>query len=204
MSWRNTRFDSAEVALMPDPAWLMAPLFVRDFLRLRPAGPGPGPLAPQPPSERIDEGFLMQTVRIDRTVLLTAATADWPAWWSEALDFRPEDAAPRTDELIEFSPALSDLWLQVQSWFDRWMTRRKVVDSAPGVEMARLAGFTERTGNPPAHRTLRILVAPVLGEMFLQPEADRLVVSGALRGNQERYFELLDPILQEYFGPTVS
>ena len=204
MSWRDTRFDAAGVAVDLDPSWLMAPLFVRDFLRLRPGGPGPGPLADQPPPERIDDQFLMQTVRVDRTVLLTAAAADWPAWWSEALDFRPGGPAPRQSDLLGFSPALSDLWAQVESWFDRWTSKRRVVDSAPGTEAQRLADLADRAGRSPVPRSIRVLVAPVVGEMFLQPEDDRLVVSSALRARPDRYFELLDPVLTDYFGLTAE
>lgn len=199
MTWRPTLFDAAGVDVTVDPPWLLAPLFLRDFLRLQVTGPGPGPLGDRPPAERLNDPWLMHTVRPDRTVMLTAAAADWPAWWEQAVDLRPGGDAPRVSDLVEFSPALSDCWPQVANWFDKWQSRRRPTDPGPAVERGLLDDFGVRHGRPPAHRSLQVLLLPVIGSLFIRPEPDRLVVSVGLRRDAARYQELLDPVLLQFF-----
>ncbi|QNK80100.1 hypothetical protein [Nakamurella sp. PAMC28650] len=199
MTWRNTVSDAAGVDVSVDPPWLLAPLFLRDFFRLQVTGPGPGPLADQPPAERLVDPWLMHSVRPDRTVMLTAAAADWPAWWEQAVDYRPGGPAPRVADLVAFSPALSDSWPQVVNWFDKWLGRRRPTDPGPSVEHAMLDDFDRRYGRPPAHRSMRVLVIPVIGSLFIRPEPDRLVVSVGLRRDVSRYRDLLDPVLVDFF-----
>lgn len=189
----------AGVHVTADPPWLLAPLFLRDFLRLQTSGPGPGALLEQPPAERLIDPWLMHTVRPDRTVLLTAAAADWPAWWEQAVDFRPDGAPPSPTEGMAFSPALADIWPQVEPWFGKWMTQRPVTDQGPPVEQALLDVFAETNRRPPAAATLTVLAIPVLGSLFIRPEPDRLVVSTGLRRESARYRDLLDPVLADYF-----
>lgn len=189
----------AEADVTVDPPWLLAPLFLRDFFRLQIKGPGPGPLADQPPAERFIDPWLMHSVRPDRTVMLTAAAADWPAWWEQAVDHRPIGPAPRVADLVRFSPALGDSWPQAENWFDRWLGRRRPTDPGPAPELRLLQEFSTRHGRPPARRTLRVLVIPVIGSLFIRPEPDRLVVSVGLRRDDTRYRDLLDPVLAELF-----
>jgi hypothetical protein len=190
---------AAVVEVVMDAAWLLAPLFLRDFLRLQTAGPGPGTLIDQPPAERFIDPWLMHSVRPDRTVLLTAAAADWPAWWEQAVDVRPESGSPRPTDVMAFSAALTDIWPQVQPWFDKWLARRRPNRIEPAVEEHLLDEFAERRGRPAAVRSMTVLPVPVLGSLFIRPEADRIVVSTVLRGDQPRYAALLDPVLADYF-----
>ncbi len=189
----------ARITVRAEPPWLLAPLFLRDFLRLRPAGPGPGPLFDQPPAERFIDPWLMHSVRPDRAVLLTAAAADWPAWWDQVVDFRPDGTTPRPTDTMAFSPALGDTWLQVEPWFDRWMARRKPSERGPAVEQDLVDELAERNGRLPARRSMTVLAIPVLGSLFIQPEPDRLVVSTGLRRDATRYRDLLEPLLTAYF-----
>ena len=46
---------------------------------------------------------------------------------------------------------------------------------------------------------MRVLVTPVIGNLFVRPEPDRLVVSADLRRDRSRYDILLDPVLADYF-----
>jgi hypothetical protein len=199
MTWRSTLPDAAGIEVTVDPAWLLAPLFLRDFLRLQVTGPGPGPLSDRPPAERFIDPWLMHTVRPDRTVMLTAAAADWPAWWEQSVDYRPGGPAPRVLDLVGFSPALSDSWPQVENWFDKWLQRRRPTDPGPAVERLLLDDFGVHHGRPPALRTLRVLLLPVIGSLFIRPEPDRLVVSVGLRRDTGRYRDLLDPVLSQFF-----
>ncbi|MET3803497.1 hypothetical protein ABIB25_000481 [Nakamurella sp. UYEF19] len=199
MTWRNTLFDAAGADVTVDPSWLLTPLFLRDFLRLQSTGPGPGALIDKPPAERLVDPWLMHTVRPDRTVLLTAAAADWPAWWEQAVDFRPGGPAPRPTDLIEFSAALRDIWPEVEPWYDRWAARRRPTEPGPTVEQTLLGGFEELHGRPPAHRSISVLLVPVVGHLFIRPEPDRIVVSVGLRRDLPSYRDLLDPVLADYF-----
>lgn len=195
----DSGFQTASVVVTVDPPWLLAPLFLRDFLRLQTAGPGPGALLDQPPAERFIDPWLMHSVRPDRTVLLTAAAADWPAWWEQAVDFRPGSTAPQPTDVMAFSPALRDTWPQVQPWFEKWTVRRRATEPGPPVERLLLAELAEQRRRPPEVETVTVLDIPVLGSLFIQPEPDRLVVSTGLRRDAERYRHLLEPVLASYF-----
>ncbi len=191
--------EAVSVEVTVDPPWLLAPLFLRDFLRLQTAGPGPGALLDQPPAERFIDPWLMHSVRPDRTVLLTAAAADWPAWWEQAVDFRPGTTTVPLTAAMAFSPALGDTWPQVEPWFDKWAARRRSADPAPPVERILLAELTEQRGRPPVPGSITVLTVPVLGSLFIRPEPDRLVVSTSLRRDTDRYRHVLEPVLAAYF-----
>lgn len=199
MTSGNTSLEGAGVHITLDPLWLLAPLFLRDFFRLQVTGPGPGPLSDQPPAERFIDPWLMHSVRPDRTVMLTAAAADWPGWWEQAVDHRPDGPSPRVGDLVAFSPALTDSWPQAETWFEKWLGRRQPTDPGPGAERQLLEGFGLRHSRPPASRSLQVLVIPVIGSLFIRPEPDRLVVSVGLRRDVTRYQDLLDPVLAEFF-----
>jgi len=195
----DPNFTPAEVDVTVDPSWLLAPLFFRDFLRLELTGLGPGRLVDQPPAERLMDPWLMHSVRPDRSIALTAAIADWPAWWEQALDHRPTTNNQGTSELIAFSPALGDLWPQVRNHFRRWTQHRLATAIGPDVEHAALAEFADHHGRLPAVKRLTVLVVPVTGSLFVRPEPDRLVVSAQLRRNLVAYKNLLDAVLLDFF-----
>jgi hypothetical protein len=124
--------------------------------------------------------------------------ANWSRWWSAAVDFRPGGPAPRQEELVAFSPALSKRWQESRTAFDRWLASQPA-DLPPPVEQQRLNSFARRTGALPAPRTLTVLVVPFGDELFLRPERDRLVVDAGLRAAEVRYLRLLDPVLADFF-----
>ncbi len=199
MTEGNPASEAVSVEVTTDPPWLLAPLFLRDFLRLQSARPGPGALLEQPPAERFIDPWLMHSVRPDRTVLLTAAAADWPAWWEQAVDFRPDGSTPQPTAAMAFSPALRDTWPQVEPWFVKWLARRRPTDPGPPVERILLEELAERHGLPAGPGMISVLVIPVLGSLFIRPEPDRLVVSTGLRRDADRYHHLLEPVLASYF-----
>ena len=133
MSGSETPGD-AVVEFTPDPPWLLAPLFLRDFLRLQRVGPGPGLLIDHFPAKPSDVQGLMRAVQSNRLVQLTAAAADWPIWWSEAVDHRPGPVPPRQIDLLDFSPALAELWVEIEAQFDKWLARRPLAAASAAVE----------------------------------------------------------------------
>lgn len=129
---------------------------------------------------------------------------DWQRWWSAAVAFRPGGPAPRQQDLVAFSPALTELWQSTSADFDRWCRERQPTAAVPPVEQQRLASFEARCGHPPAPRTLIVLVvpfgrAPPVGGLLLRPESDRLVVDAGVRLTGAPYLELLDPVLADFF-----
>jgi hypothetical protein len=132
-----------------------------------------------------------------RDELPSALLPQWSSWWSRALAFRPGGAAPAPTELIE-SPELARRWQASRAGFDAWCASRPTGRDVP-VEQQRLDSYRERTGQPPAPRTLTVLVVPFGDELFLRPEPDRLVVDAALRRDEDRYAALLDPVFADFF-----
>jgi len=189
----------ALIVVVPDPPWLLAPLFLRDFLRLQRVGPGPGLLVDHFPAKPSDVSGLMRAVQADRLVQLTAAAADWPIWWTEAVDHRPGTTEPSQAELLAFSPALSELWAEIDVWFQRWLAKRPAPADSACPEEDILAILTDRWGRLPAPRRLTVLTIPVVGDLFIRPEDDRIVVTRGLRGNPQRYRTLLEPVLADFF-----
>jgi hypothetical protein len=132
-----------------------------------------------------------------RDGLPPALLPDWSSWWSRAVAFRPGGAALAPADLID-SPELARRWQASSAAFDTWCASRPATADPP-VEQERLSTFAERTGGPPAPRTLTVLVVPFGDELFRRPEPDRLVVDAALRRDGNRYLRLLDPVFADFF-----
>ena len=192
MSFRNTLLDGPHIGVVTDPSWLLAPLYARDAAGLRPAGGLPGPLVPAAAPESLDPD------------LVAAATADWPAWWAAACEFRPGPPAPRTLDLVHFSPALTELWKPVERSYDKWRRGRRgdpapAHDDARVVEHALLDGFSAAHDRTPAPRTLRILQIPVRGSYLETPAPGMLIVSAELRQDDDAWTAALGPLLAQHF-----
>jgi len=192
MTIRNTMFDGPHIGVVTDPTWLTAPLYARDSARLRPAGGLPGPL--DPPAQPIEL----------EPNLVTAATSDWPSWWTAATEFRPGPPAPRTLDLVHFSSSLTELWKPVERSFDRWRRTRPPAtvaahDAARQVEHELLDGFADTNGRAPRPVTLRILQIPVNGSYVESPAAGMLIVSAGLRQNPTDWRAALAGLLADHF-----
>ncbi len=195
----GTDNPGAVIEVTADAPWLLAPLFLRDFLRLQRVGPGPGLLIDHFPAKPSDVHGLMRAVQANRLVQLTAAAADWPIWWTEAVDHRPGPVAPRQVDLLAFSPALTELWAEVAGQFDKWLARRAEPERSAAVERRIMAAAAARKDRLPAAGKLTVMVIPVVGNLFIRPDDDRIVVTQALRDHAERYEALLEPVLNELF-----
>lgn len=204
MAFRNTRWDRPSLAINRNPGWLLAPLFARDAAGLivtptvdaaanRAAAatpPIPGPLTPG--VSRLPTG----------AVDLSAAGADWPTWWSNALSYRPGTPAPRPKDLFAGSRALGELWSMLDQPFRAWHTALgsgAVTALGADVERDALTGFAARTGRAPGRWTVRILQIPVTDDYLFSPEPRRIVVSAALRADRERYAAALAAELPRHF-----
>ncbi len=192
MSFRNTLLDGPHIGVVTDPSWLLAPLYARDAAGLRPAGGLPGPLVPPAAPEVLD------------AALVAAATSDWPAWWAAACEFRPGPPAPRTLDLVHFSPALTELWKPVERSYDKWRRTRPGApapahDDARVVEHRLLDGFAEVHARTPAPRTLRVLQIPVSGFYLETPTPGVLIVSAELRQDDDAWAAALGPLLPQHF-----
>ena len=198
MDRRDQVSGSARLELTIDPPWLLAPLFLRDFVQLQRIGPGPGNLIDRVPVRRTDMQGMLRAVQMGRVVQLTAAAADWRIWWTMALDHPPSAPPPVTADLIGFSAALTELWREVGDTFRQWSAKRRAPDPGPAPEFELLAGRSAGT-RPTTAGTLGIVVVPVTGNLFVRPEPDRLVVAAELRRDRLRYADLLEPVLAEYF-----
>lgn len=197
--FRNSRWDRPALALIADPSWLLAPLYARDVAGLAVDAPGatdapvPGPLDPP-----------VGTGAAGADVDAAAAAADWPAWWTAALAFRPGTPAPRVADLIGGSAALQALWTESASGFATWTSTRPAPPAdaeaaARRIERDALAGFAARNGRDPGRWTVRILQIPVAGHYLYSPEDRRIVVSAALRHDAEAYADALAAELPRHF-----
>jgi len=192
MTIRNSMFDGPHIGVVTDPSWLLAPLYARDCAGLNPAGGLPGPLEPPAGQVSLDAD------------LVVAATADWPAWWAAATEFRPGPPAPRTLDLVHFSVPLTELWKPVERSFDGWRRGRPPApapahDQARVVEHELLDGFAAAHRRDPTPRTLRILQIPVSGSYLASPAEGMLIVSADLRQNPDSWAAALGPLLPEHF-----
>lgn len=193
MTFRNTLMDGPHIGAVVDPSWLLAPLFARDAAGLDVGATElPGNLLPSAEPASVDPEVLAQ------------AAADWPAWWTGACEFRPGPPAPRTLDLVHFSPALTALWTPVERAFDRWRRTRPAPPSAANdkpreAEHLLLNDFQRKHGRPPVACTLRILEIPVEGSYLHSPARGMLIVSAILRHDPDRYPDLLEPLLPEHF-----
>lgn len=169
MTWRSTTFDAPRIELLVNPSWLLAPLLARESLP-------------------------------------TKWLTDWSTWWASAVRFRPGGPAPRQQDLVAFSPTLTEFWQAVTADFDaagtsldQLLAERIPAGPVRPVEQDLLDSFAARTGRTPAPRTLTVLVVPFGEDLFVRPEPNRLVVDADLRLAGERYRELLDPVLDDFF-----
>lgn len=201
MTRRNTEFG--EVELVADPPWLLAPIFLRDFLRLEMARPdsAPGRLIESLPAPTAGINELSADREAERAAQKAAAATDWPHWWSAALDVPGSLAQPHVEPL-SCAPRSRRLWraMHVESYFDDWLARRSPRRAPdPHIERDLLASLERRQARSPALRTLQILILPVAGAYFVRPAPDRLVVAAPLRRDQGRYASRLAPVLASYF-----
>ncbi|GGL95578.1 hypothetical protein [Nakamurella endophytica] len=191
MSWRSEVFDRPRVQVLRDPAWLLAPLYVRDLLGLAvPAGPAqPGPLVPAVEHRPVPAGAPED------------AAARWPGWWQAAVAHRPDVGAPRDRDLAA-AAGLATLWellaADVRGWLDARRAARS--DPAAGVEQDLLQRWASATGRAPAPRTLTVQTVPVAGPLLVRADTDRWVVATGLRERPADYRHLLEPVLAELFG----
>ena len=147
----------------------------------------------------VDPPWLLAPLLVRERSSAPALESDWDRWLTAAVAFRPGGAAPRAEDLVAFSPALSQRWREMRPGIQRSLDSPPPAAQVVPVEQQRLDTFRRRTGREPAPRMLIVLVVPFGAGLFLRPEHDRLVVDTALRLSGEHYLSLLDPVLAEFF-----
>ena len=185
--------DRPSWLMFVDEPWvLVMALYLRDVAGLTPVHDGPvlPPLDPFVPAEPAG-------------VDVAAASAQWSAWWSDAL--RVGDVAelvPPGFPAFDHAPELQALLRRHFAAANGWAAQRKRehVPLAVGPEAADLGGLVRAVevelGRTAAPFELRITELPVAGKELWVLAADDVVVSRALFADAAEFLHRLAPVVR--------
>lgn len=198
--WRSDR-HRARLAVVDDPTWLIAPLFVRDAHGLRQGeGSLPGPLTPA-------VGHVIDGSTILDTPVTAALTGAWDRWWARALAHEPWRTPPSTTAHTADPPLLRAVWGSLAAPWAKWRATAEAVRNPDvdegsvdmSVEAEAATRFVTARDRRPAARTIFVLVLPVGGHYLHCPAPRRILVSVALRRDPVAYRQALDEELARHW-----